>query len=95
MRARYRESTTDPTPIKPGRVYEYTIDLGPVGARIATGERVRVTVSSADFPLYDRNLNTGGPLFAEPASAEVVATQSVLHDSAHPSRVTLPVFRPG
>ena len=94
VRARFRESLTSPTPIEPGRVYEYTIDMGPVGARIAPGERVRASVSSADFPLYDRNLNTGGPLYAEPASAEVLATQSVLHDAEHPSRITLPVFRP-
>lgn len=94
VRARFRDSSTDPTPIEPGRVYEYTIDLGPIGAKIAAGESVRVSVSSSDFPLYDRNLNTGGPLYSEPASAEIVATQSVLHERSSPSRVTLPVFRP-
>lgn len=94
VRARFRDSLTDPTPIEPGRVYEYAIDLGPVGARIAAGERIRVTIGSSDFPLYDRNLNTGGTLYGEPATAEVLATQSILHDSEHPSRITLPVFRP-
>ena len=94
VRARFRESLSDPTPIEPGRVYEYVIDMGPVGARLAAGERLRVSVSSSDFPLYDRNLNTGGPLYGEPASAEQLATQSVLHDAEHPSRITLPVFRP-
>ena len=94
VRARFRESLTEPTLIEPGRVYEYTIDLGPVGVRFAPGERIRASVSSSDFPLYDRNLNTGGPLYAEPASAEVLATQSVLHDAEHPSRISLPVFRP-
>ena len=90
VRARFRDSLSAPTPIEPGVVYEYSIDLGPVGARLGPGERIRVSVSSSDFPLYDRNLNTGGPLYGEPASAEVLATQSVLHDAEHPSRITLP-----
>ena len=86
VRARFRESLTEPTLIESDRVYEYTIEMGPVGVRFAPGEQVRVSVSSSDFPLYDRNLNTGGPLYAEPASAEVLATQSILHDAEHPSR---------
>ena len=92
VRARFRDSLSDPTLIEPGRVYAYEIELGPVGARFAPGERVRVTVSSSDFPLYDRNLNTGGPLYSEPASAEKLATQTVLHDATYPSRVTLPLY---
>jgi uncharacterized protein len=93
VRARYRESLTDPTPITPGEVYEYRIELGPVGVRIEPGHRLRVDISSSDFPLWDRNLNTGGPFAAEGPSAGIVATQAVLHDRAHPSRITLPVVR--
>ena len=70
------------------------IALGPVGARLAAGHRLRLTVSSSDFPQWDRNLNSGGPLFREPLTAGVVATQTVLHDAVHPSCVTLPVYRP-
>ena len=95
VRARFRDSLTDPTPIEPDRVYEYRIELGPVGIRIPAGHRLRVAVSSSDFPHWDRNLNTGGQLGAEGLSAAVVATQVVLHDAAHPSRVILPVMKDG
>jgi putative CocE/NonD family hydrolase len=91
VRARYRESLTDPTPITPGEVYEYRIELGPLGVRISAGHRLRVDISSSDFPLWDRNLNTGNAFAAEGLSAAVAATQIVLHDRAHPSRITLPV----
>lgn len=93
VRARFRESLTDPTPIEPGKVYEYPIRLGPVGVRVPAGYRLRVAVSSSDFPQWDRNLNTGGPLGAEGPSAAITATQVVLHDGAHPSRVILPIVR--
>jgi putative CocE/NonD family hydrolase len=93
VRARFRDSLTDPTPIEPDRVYCYEIPLGPIGVRLPAGYRLRLTVSSSDFPHWDRNLNTGGPLYAEGPTAAVVATQVVLHDAAHPSCVTLPVVR--
>ena len=66
--------------------------LGPVGVKIAKGERVRVSISSSDFPQWDRNMNTGGELRTR-ASAAIVATQTVLHDAEHPSRLVLPVVR--
>lgn len=92
IRARYRDSLAAPSLLEPNRVYHYTIALGPVGARIAAGQRLRLTVSSSDFPQWDRNLNTGGPLFEEGATAGVVATQTVLHDADHPSCVILPML---
>jgi putative CocE/NonD family hydrolase len=92
IRARFRESLAAPSPIEPGRVYEYRIRLGPLGVRVPSGYRLRLDVSSSDFPHWDRNLNTGGPLGKESAAAAVVATQTVLHDRAHPSRVLLPVL---
>ena len=92
MRARSRESLSEPTPIVPGEVYRYEIALGPVGVRVRAGQRLRVDVASSDFPQWDRNLNTGGPIGREPAIAAVVATQVVLHDEAHPSCITLHVL---
>ena len=80
-----------PAPIVPGEVYEYRIELGPVGIRIPAGYRLRVDVSSSDFPQWDRNLNSGGPFAREGPSAAKTATQVVLHNRAHPSRITLPV----
>jgi putative CocE/NonD family hydrolase len=93
VRARYRESLTDPSPVEPDRVYCYTIPLGPVGVRVAAGNRLRLTVSSSDFPQWDRNLNTGGELFDKGPTAAVVATQTVLHDAAHASHLTVHVMR--
>ena len=93
IRARYRESFAAPSLLEPDRVYRYEIVLGPIGVRVPAGHRLRLQVSSSDFPHWDRNLNTGGPLFAEPSHAAVVATQTVLHDAAHPSCVALPVMR--
>lgn len=92
VRARYRDSLTEPTLLEPDRVYEYTITLGPVGARIAAGNRLRLNVASSDFPQWDRNLNTGGPLFEEVLPEAVVARQTVLHDAERASHVTLPVI---
>jgi putative CocE/NonD family hydrolase len=92
VRARFRESRTAPGLIEPGRVYEYRIELGPLGVRIPAGYRLRLDVSSSDFPHWDRNLNSGGPFGREGPAAAVVAHQIVLHDRARPSRVTLPVL---
>ncbi len=91
VRASHREPAAAPSPIRPDEVYEYRIALGPVGLRVPAGHRLRVTVSSSDFPQWDRNLNTGGPFGREGPSAARAATQVVLHDRNHPSRVTLPV----
>jgi putative CocE/NonD family hydrolase len=91
VRARFRDSLASPSLLEPGEVYRYTIALGPVGVRLEAGQRIRLDVSSADFPQWDRNLNTGGPLHEEPATAAVTATQAVFHDSLRPSRLILPV----
>jgi len=93
VRARFRDSLSTPSPPVPGQIHRYRIGLGPIGVRIPAGSRLRLDVSSADFPQWDRNLNTGGPLYAESALAAVVATQTVFHDAARPSRLLLPVER--
>jgi predicted acyl esterase len=92
VRARSRDSLSDPTPIVPGEVYRYEIGLGPVGVRVRAGERLRVDVASSDFPQWDRNLNSGGEIGRERAQAAVVATQVVLHDAEHPSSITMHVL---
>jgi uncharacterized protein len=93
VRARFRDSLTTPSPIEPDKVYEYEIPLGPVGVRIPAGYRLRIAISSSDFPQWDRNLNTGSALGTEGLSAAITATQIVLHDHAHPSRVILPIVQ--
>ena len=80
-------------PVTPKEVYEYRIDLGPTAYVFKAGHRIRVQISSSDFPQWDRNLNTGGQLGDEGATRARVATQTVLHDASHPSRITLPIVR--
>ena len=89
VRARYRDSLTEPSLLEPDRVYRYEIPLGPLGVRLAAGNRLRLTISSSDFPQWDRNLNTGGPLFSEVLTDAVVARQTVLHDGEHASFLTV------
>jgi len=87
LRARYRHSLTQPTPLEPGRICEITVDLGPVAATIAKGHSLRVDICGAHFPLYDRNPNTGaGPFDARTA----VATESVHHKPGALSKLILP-----
>ncbi len=92
LRARYRNSLSTPELVEPDRVHEYTIDLGPVGAAVATGSSLRLQVASSDFPQWDRNLNTGGTVAGESAFEAVVATQTALHDHGHPSRLPVPII---
>ena len=58
LRARYRNSTAQATPIKPGKIYEYKIDLWSTSNVFLKGHRLRLEVSSSNFPRFDRNLNT-------------------------------------
>jgi putative CocE/NonD family hydrolase len=61
VRARYRNSTTKAEPIEPGKVYEYDIDLWATSNLFKAGHRIRLAISSSNFPRFDRNLNTGEP----------------------------------
>jgi len=90
LRARYRESMSDPTPIEPGRVYEYTLDLWQTGITVRKGSRLFVEIASCTFPMFSRNLNTGG--HNEMETEYVPATQTILHDAQHPTHVLLPMI---
>ena len=90
LRARFRQSTTGaPKPIVPGQVYEYKIDLWSTSNVFLKGHRIRLEVSSSNLPRFDRNLNTGKPAGTD--SVFVKATNTILHDAAHPSALILPV----
>jgi uncharacterized protein len=90
VRARFRDSLSAPTPIAPERVYEYKIDLWATSHVFKAGHRLRLEVTSSNFPRYDRNPNTGHEPFAD---AEVArANQTVFHDARYPSRLILPVI---
>jgi uncharacterized protein len=88
-RARFRKGNDREVMLTPGTVEKYDIDLWFTSRVFAPGHRLRVSVSSALFPKYDRNLNTGGN--NERDSTFVVAHQRLVHDAAHPSHVVLPI----
>ena len=90
IRARFRESHTAPSPITPGEVYVYTIDLWATSHVFKAGHRFRLEVSSSNFPRYDRNPNTGHDFGVD--SALQTAQQTIFHDSRYPSHLVLPVI---
>jgi hypothetical protein len=90
VRARYRESLAAPTPLTPGRVYRFDIDMVGTSVVFLKGHRIRVHVTSSHFPQFDRNPNTGAKFGA---TREVrVAEQTIVHDADHPSHILLPVI---
>jgi putative CocE/NonD family hydrolase len=90
IRARYRESTRTAKLIEPGRVYEYTIDLWATSNVFRAGHRIRLEISSANFPRFDANPNTGRTIATEGEGQP--ALQTVFHDSERPSHVRLPII---
>ena len=92
VRASFRHgSKAVPSPIEPGRAYEYEIDLGYTANVFRTGHRVRLDVSSSEFPHLARNHNTGGDAATD--GRFEVAGQTIHHAAERPSRVELSVVR--
>ena len=89
IRARYRAPRQPAAFINPGDVYEYTIDLWATANVFKKGHRIRLEISSSNFPRFDRNMNTGEPIGSD--TAFLPALQTVHHSAAHPSHVTLPI----
>ena len=88
-RASFRDSLESPSPIQPGEAYRYNVNVGPTAMLFRKGHRIRLEVSSSNFPAYARS--TGLPSHG---SADITpVTQIILHDAGHPSRLTLPVVR--
>ena len=90
VRARFRRGMEREVPLVPGRIERYDIDLWFTSLVFPAGHRLRVSIASALFPKYDRNLNTGGN--NERDSVFVSAHQRLVHDAAHPTHVTLPMI---
>ena len=89
LRARYRESTTTAKAIVPGTIYRYKVDLWSTSNVFLKGHKIRVEVSSSNFPRFDRNLNTGKDAATD--ATIVKATNTIFHDGDHPSALILPV----
>lgn len=78
--------------MEPGTVYEVRIDLAATGNVFKAGHRIRLEVSSSNFPRFDRNTNTGN-LIAQDSEADVqVAVNRVVHDADRPSHLVLPII---
>ncbi len=89
-RARYRKGFGEKLWMKPGEVYEVRINLGATSNYFGPGHRIRLEISSSNFPRFDRNLNTGGNNYDE--TKWVVAHNEIRHDKQYPSSVLLPVI---
>ncbi|WP_372368338.1 CocE/NonD family hydrolase [Candidatus Uabimicrobium sp. HlEnr_7] len=90
IRARFRQSTTTPVFLEKDKVYSYSIDMWQTGITFRKGHRIRIEIASAMFPLFSRNLNTGG--HNEMDTNFVTAKQKIYHSLEYPSHVVLPVI---
>jgi putative CocE/NonD family hydrolase len=90
LRLRYRKSLEKPELAQPGEICKLTIDAGVTGNVFQKGHRIRMEISSSNFPRFDRNPNTGEPV--ADATEMRKATQTVYHDARRPSYVLLPVL---
>jgi putative CocE/NonD family hydrolase len=93
VRARYRASPGSPRLLRPGAVYGFAIDLWATSNVFKAGHRIRLQISSSNFPHLDPNPNTGHVFGRDDETA--VAEQHVFHDALHPSHVVLPVVPRG
>ena len=90
LRMRYRDSFTNPQLLTPNEVYKVSVDMRAIGWYLPPGHRLRLQISSSNFPRLERNLNTGGNNYNE--TVGVVARNRVYRDSVRASAVMLPVL---
>jgi putative CocE/NonD family hydrolase len=90
IRARYRASKKTPSLIDPEQVYAYEIDLGVTSNVFHAGHRIRVEISSSNFPRFDRNPNTGHVFGVD--DKVMTAEQAIYHDAEHASYIFLPII---
>jgi len=91
IRADHRNPSFPPSNIEPGKIYEYKIDLWATSNVFKKGHKIRVEISSSNFPRFDRNLNTGN-YFATDTTL-VKAEQIIYHNAEFPSAIVLPIIR--
>ncbi|MDA2924617.1 CocE/NonD family hydrolase, partial [Acidobacteria bacterium AH-259-L09] len=90
VRARFRDSPEEPKLMKPGKIYEFVIEPFPTANVFKKGHRIRIDVSSSNFPRFDRNPNTGEPIGKN--RRMVPADNSIYVDRKHPSHVIFPII---
>jgi uncharacterized protein len=91
LRVRYRDSWEHPSVMQPGQVYQVTVEPFPTSNRFVRGHRIRLDVSSSNFPHFDLNFNTGEPEGL--ATSRRTATNTLYTDAGRPSHIVLPVIR--
>lgn len=90
IRCRYRNSWTEPEMMAPGEIYPVTIELTPTSNLFKASHRIRVDISSSNFPRLDINPNTGEPMGRHTRTQ--IAENTIHLDSDHPSHIVLPVL---
>jgi putative CocE/NonD family hydrolase len=90
IRASFRDPDVPPSPIQPGKIYRYNIGLWSTSNLFKEGHRIRLEISSSNFPRFDRNLNTG--IIPALDTTCVKATQTIYHSKEYPSCIVLPVI---
>jgi uncharacterized protein len=90
LRMRYRDSREHASLMNPGQTYQITLDLWATSDVFLRGHKLRLEISSSNFPRFDRNLNTGEEI--KTGRRFVSATNTILHDEQHPSALVLPVI---
>jgi putative CocE/NonD family hydrolase len=93
IRARFRKSILQPELIRPGEICEYIIDLAATSIVFRKGHRIRIDISSSNFPRIDRNMNTGNA-FGEDAEG-IPAVQTIFHQDGQASYIDLPIIPSG
>jgi putative CocE/NonD family hydrolase len=91
LRVRYRESFSHPALMEPGQIYELHIDLAATSNVFLPSHRIRLEITSSNFPRFDRNTNTGGIIATESERDLVQAMNRVHHNSMHPSHLLLQI----
>jgi hypothetical protein len=91
LRVRYRNSVEKAELMKPGQIYKLNVDLWSTSNVFLPGHKLRVEVSSSNFPRFDRNLNNGAAL-TDTTALPLKATNVIYHDREHASALVLPVM---
>ena len=91
FRARYREGFDKEVFMEKGQVYRLEMSPMSTSNYFAKGHRIRIEVSSSNFPRFTRNLNTGGNNYDE--AEGVVATNQIHHSTGYPSQIRLPIVK--
>ena len=90
VRAQYRNSFSRPELLNPGEILEFVIRLGHASQSFLCGHRIRIDITSSNFPTFDRNMNTGNPIGED--TEGISALQTIYHQAEYASYIDLPTI---